>query len=57
VRECLHELTDGGVRQVIVDLRQVEFLDSVGLGVLVGAYRRLRDADQPGSLPARCRHD
>jgi anti-anti-sigma factor len=53
----LHELTDGGVRQVIVDLRQVEFLDSVGLGVLVGAYRRPRDADQPGSLPARCRHD
>lgn len=54
LRECLHQLTDGGVRHVIVDLRQVGFLDSVGLGVLVGADRRLRDANQPGSLRLVC---
>jgi anti-sigma B factor antagonist len=30
---------------VTVDLRDVEFLDSTGLGILVGALRRARTAD------------
>ncbi|GAB7040866.1 MULTISPECIES: STAS domain-containing protein [Catenuloplanes] len=42
LRERLVELIDGGVRGVIVDLGGVEFLDSTGLGVLVGALKRLR---------------
>ena len=50
VRECLNELAGGGARHVVVDLRQVSFLDSIGLGVLVAAYRRLRASDPPGSL-------
>jgi anti-sigma B factor antagonist len=57
VRACLHELTDSGVRHVIVDLRQVDFVDSIGLGVLLAAYRRLRDADQPGSLRLVCTNE
>jgi anti-sigma B factor antagonist len=42
LRERLIELVDGGARHVVVDLGTVEFLDSTGLGVLVGAHKRLR---------------
>ena len=42
LREHLIGVVEGGARQVIVDLSRVEFLDSTGLGVLVGALKRLR---------------
>jgi anti-sigma B factor antagonist len=42
LRERLIALVEGGSRQVVVDLGRVEFLDSTGLGVLVGALKRLR---------------
>lgn len=42
LRERLIELIDGGARKVVVDLNRVDFLDSTGLGVLVGALKRLR---------------
>jgi anti-sigma B factor antagonist len=44
LRERLIEAIDGGARKVIVDLSNVDFLDSTGLGVLVGALKRLRAA-------------
>ena len=44
LRERLIELVDGGAPHVVVDLGRVEFLDSTGLGVLVGALKRLRAA-------------
>lgn len=52
LRERLIQLVDGGARRVIVDLTTVEFLDSTGLGVLVGAHKRLRAAG--GSLALVC---
>lgn len=45
LRERLIALVEGGSRQVVVDLGRVEFLDSTGLGVLVGALKRLRVVD------------
>jgi anti-sigma B factor antagonist len=43
LRERLVELPEGTAR-VIVDLSEVTFLDSTGLGVLVAGQKRLRNA-------------
>lgn len=48
LRERVIQLLAGGVRYVIADLREVDFLDSTGLGALVGSLKRLREQD--GSL-------
>ena len=42
LRQRVIGLIDDGARHVIADLRAVDFLDSTGLGVLVGSLRRLR---------------
>ena len=48
VRAALTEATDSGPHDIIVDLTQLEFLDSTGLGVLIGAHRRA--AEHAGSF-------
>ena len=55
LRERLIELVEGGARHVVVDLSRVEFLDSTGLGVLVGALKRLRAVN--GALGLVCGHE
>ena len=52
LRECISGLVDDGQRQIIVDLEQVEFMDSTGLGVLVGALKRVRTVE--GNLDLVC---
>ena len=36
--------------RVIVDLSQVTFLDSTGIGVLIAAMKRFRDSEASGTL-------
>jgi anti-sigma B factor antagonist len=43
MRERIRELAAQGAVHVIADLGQVDFLDSTGLGVLVGGLKRLRE--------------
>ena len=55
LREAIVSVIDAGKRQLVVDVEQVDFLDSTGLGVLVGALKRVR-ADG-GSLDIVCTHE
>ncbi len=48
LREQVVDLAAKGVVHIVADLSAVEFLDSTGLGVLVGGLKRLRTQD--GSL-------
>jgi anti-sigma B factor antagonist len=52
VRDRVIKLIDDGAMHVLADLRQVTFLDSTGLGMLIGSLRRVRARD--GSLTLVC---
>ncbi len=52
LRELLIELVNKGHFRLIVNMERVEFLDSTGLGVLVGGLKRVRAHD--GSLDLVC---
>ena len=41
LRECLVKVIDEGLR-IVIDLEAVDFLDSAGLGILVGGLKRAR---------------
>jgi anti-sigma B factor antagonist len=43
-KERISRVIDRGASRVIVDLSRVTFMDSTGLGVLVGALKRIRAA-------------
>jgi anti-sigma B factor antagonist len=44
LRTVLHEVEEQTPQNLVVDLTDVGFLDSTGIGVLVGALRRQREA-------------
>lgn len=52
LREQIIALVEAGHYHLVVDMERVEFLDSTGLGVLVGGLKRVRAHD--GSLALVC---
>lgn len=44
VRESLREVLSQDWKAIIIDLHDVEFMDSTGLGVLIGARQRSQEA-------------
>lgn len=48
LRQEIVNLVDSGVKHVIINLTRVEYLDSTGLGILIGGIKRLKE--QGGSL-------
>jgi len=52
LRERLIDLVNQGHHWLVVDIEKVEFLDSTGLGVLVGGLKRVRA--NGGSLVVVC---
>ncbi len=55
LREEIISQVDAGEYNVVVDLSEVAFLDSTGLGVLVGGLKRVKPHD--GQLGIICRQE
>jgi anti-sigma B factor antagonist len=55
LRDKITELVNAGHHTILVDMEQVEFLDSTGLGVLVGGLKKVRA--QNGSMELICSQD
>lgn len=51
LRQELYRVIDQQPSKVVVDLAEMEFIDSTGLGVLVGALKRVKE--QGGTLELR----
>jgi anti-sigma B factor antagonist len=45
VRNAIVQWVSNGATDLVLDLSRVDFVDSFGLGVLVGALKRVRAAD------------
>ena len=55
LRDKITELVADGTYTIVIDMESVEFLDSTGLGVLVGGLKKVRAHD--GSLELICTQD
>jgi len=55
LREAIKDLVDQGRNNIIVDLEKVDFLDSTGLGVLVGGLKRVKQNE--GELGIICNQE
>src|SRR3954452_13468460 len=51
LRDALNEAVESGATDVVLDVSEMEFIDSTGLGVLVGALKKLQERD--GKLTLR----
>src|SRR2546427_7647961 len=52
LRQALIDLVEGGATDIVVDMERVDFLDSTGLGVLVGGLKRVKDREGSMKLVA-----
>ena len=55
LRDRITELVGEGHYRLVIDMENVEFLDSTGLGVLVGGLKKVRAHD--GSMEIVCNQD
>jgi len=55
LRDKITELVNAGHHTLVIDMEKVEFLDSTGLGVLVGGLKKVRA--QEGSMELICNQD
>jgi anti-sigma B factor antagonist len=52
IKQEIVDLLNNGTTKLVVDLTSVEYLDSTGLGVLIGGLKRARERD--GDLKLIC---
>jgi len=43
VRDAIGELIDRGIYNLVINLEHVRYIDSTGLGVLIGGLKRVRE--------------
>lgn len=55
LRDKITELVGDGKHHLVIDMEGVDFLDSTGLGVLVGGLKKVRAHD--GSMELICSQD
>ncbi len=55
LRDKITELVAEGHHELVIDMENVDFLDSTGLGVLVGGLKKVRAHD--GSMELICSQD
>ena len=44
LNELVHKLLDDGIRKLVIDLGDVKFVNSSGLGMLIGSMTTMRNA-------------
>ncbi|MCH5162580.1 MAG: anti-sigma factor antagonist [Clostridiales bacterium] len=48
VRAAIDNLVDdGGIKRLVIDMSELSFMDSTGIGVLIGRYKRLKPRGIP----------
>ena len=52
LREKIVQMVDAGNHQIIINLERCTFMDSTGLGTLVGGLKRVKEHD--GTLALAC---
>ena len=55
LRDKITELVSDGNYHIVIDMERVDFLDSTGLGVLVGGLKKVRAHD--GSMRLICKQE
>jgi len=44
-RDAIHKLIEEGKKDIVIDLEKVKFMNSSGLGILIGGLKTVRESD------------